>query len=90
MPSLISEWMEDGTMTEYMKTFPRCCNETQRMVRSSSLLPGVRSNKSPKLLGIASGLAYLHGTHVIHADLKSVCCSLLPFIFWSESLSAVV
>lgn len=33
MPRLVSEWMEDGTMTDYMKTFPKCSSETQRMVR---------------------------------------------------------
>jgi len=54
MPSMVSEWMEDGTMTEYMKTFDRCSIETLRM-----------------LVGIASGLAYLHERDVIHADLKS-------------------
>ncbi len=32
MPSMISEWMEDGTMTKYMKTFDRCSIETLRMV----------------------------------------------------------
>ncbi len=32
-PSLISEWMEYGTMHDYMKTFPRNCIETCEMVR---------------------------------------------------------
>ncbi|KLO14121.1 kinase-like protein [Schizopora paradoxa] len=53
-PSLISEWMENGTMNDYMKTFARNCLETCKM-----------------LVGIASGLAYLHSKGVIHADLKS-------------------
>ncbi|KLO13905.1 kinase-like protein, partial [Schizopora paradoxa] len=34
LPSLVSEWMEDGTMTNYMRTFPPCSLETQRMVSS--------------------------------------------------------
>ncbi|KLO13898.1 kinase-like protein [Schizopora paradoxa] len=32
MPRLVSEWMEDGTMTDYMKTFPRCSLQTLKML----------------------------------------------------------
>ncbi|KLO07299.1 kinase-like protein [Schizopora paradoxa] len=53
-PSLISEWMENGTMHEYMRTFSRNSIETCTL-----------------LIGIASGLAYLHSLGIIHADLKS-------------------
>ncbi|KLO13914.1 kinase-like protein, partial [Schizopora paradoxa] len=32
IPRLVSEWMQDGTMTDYMKMFPRCSFETQKML----------------------------------------------------------
>lgn len=33
MPSLVSEWMENGTLTEYIKRLPYCGEETLLMVR---------------------------------------------------------
>lgn len=33
VPSMISEWMENGTMHDYMKTFAQNCIETCKMVR---------------------------------------------------------
>jgi len=53
-PSLISVWMENGTLHTCMSTFSRNSIETCVM-----------------LIGIASGLAYLHSRGIIHADLKS-------------------
>ncbi len=73
MPALISEWMEKGTLHDFMKTFPRCgivaSNMVRSPIRSSSPVPFTLYNK---LRDIALGLVYLHSKEVIHADLKSV------------------
>ena len=40
LPRLISEWMDYGTMTEYMRTIPRCGSETQKLVRVATYFHG--------------------------------------------------
>ncbi len=37
IPNLVSEWVEDGTLDEYMESLPRCSNETCEMVSFLSL-----------------------------------------------------
>lgn len=37
-PSMVSEWMEDGTMHEYMKKFPRGGAYARTMVRPNYFL----------------------------------------------------
>ncbi len=73
MLALISEWMEKGTLHDFMKTFPRCgivaCNMVRSPLRSSSSVPFTLCNK---IRDIALGLTYLHTKDVIHADLKGV------------------
>ncbi|KLO10840.1 kinase-like protein [Schizopora paradoxa] len=36
MPNLVSEWMEDGTLDEYVIELPLCCSETVALLRGIS------------------------------------------------------
>ena len=67
---LVSRWMPNGTITEYVKAKPHVNRiSLVRMpptaVRSSKLNPF-------KLLDVAEGLNYLHTCHMVHGDLKGV------------------
>ncbi len=72
MPNLVSEWVEDGTLDEYMETLPRVQQRNLRNGQFSLFVRFPRPHMMLQLLGISKGLAYLHSLKVIHADLKSV------------------
>ena len=68
---MISEWMEHGTIMDFVVA----CPGTNRL-KLVSVLPRARSEHSPTLLlqlaDVARGLEYLHDWPSVHADLKSV------------------
>ena len=64
--------MPNGTITEYVNE-NRSTNRTA--LASLSLIITTYTTDGTmfvKLLDVAEGLAYLHGMHVVHADLKGV------------------
>jgi serine/threonine protein kinase len=70
---LVSEWMPNGDLREYIKRNP---NADRVSLVSLFLCTFAQHLTSPvpssQLLGIAEGLAYLHSYDVIHGDLKGV------------------
>ena len=66
---LISEWMPNGNLTEYIGAHP----DTNRIGLVGILHPVLDYPLTPhKLRGITDGLHYLHSRDVIHGDLKGV------------------
>lgn len=84
MPALISEWMERGTLHDIMRTFPRGGIDALIMVRRVRIISQSIIIFVCQLRDIASGLAYLHSNHVIHADLKSVSKTFLTSMITSK------
>jgi serine/threonine protein kinase len=75
--ALISEWMEHGTILQFVKDNP----ETNRLklVCTLSISRTTYDNDfDTQLHDVASGLEYLHNFRFIHSDLKSV--SIEPFL----------
>jgi len=72
---LISKWMANGDLTEYIVTHP----DTDRLELVGVPYPILGGALTPsalhKLRGIAKGLQYLHTRHVVHGDLKGVSSS---------------
>ena len=68
----VSEWMQYGTVTEFVNERPY----VNRILLVSLFIVIVTYTAYNailgKLLDVAEGLAYLHGQHVVHADLKGV------------------
>jgi len=68
---MISEWMEHGTIRDFV----RACPETNRLKLVRILSKTLSENPLtllPQLADVARGLKYLHGWPSVHADLKSV------------------
>ena len=75
LPSLVSEWMEESTMSKYLKNHSESINADRKLVIVCSSYSTIAFHSfmiSLKATGIASGLAYLHECGVVHSDLKSV------------------
>ena len=74
MPGLASEWVEGGTMNDYLKKHKNA--NISRVVRAvaefseHNLLIAI-----VQVWGIACGLEYLHNMGVVHSDLKGVSTS---------------
>ena len=82
IPNLVSEWMKNGTLIEYMRDRLLDALEMCRIVRffSISSASQIERDLHRKICEIASGLHYIHTEHnMIHADLKGVGLVLISF-----------
>jgi len=66
---MVSEWMENGNIDAFVQRNPNA-NRTE-LVRTL-LDPHVPSTNIVQLIDVAKGLAYMHGLHLVHGDLKGV------------------
>ena len=70
---IISEWMPNGNVMEYIRSNPqanrlRLVSPAVRSLRHFTLMP----RNDPQLSEAASGVVYLHGLGIAHGDLKGV------------------
>lgn len=68
-PSLISEWMENETASDYVKQHPSI--DRTKLVGSTSSSIYATTDTFGEILGIAEGLHYLHSHDIVHSDLKA-------------------
>jgi len=69
--AMISEWMEHGTIMNFVVVYP----ETNRLKLVSALFRTLGNHSLTllfQLADVARGLKYLHNWPSVHADLKSV------------------
>ena len=71
---LISPWMENGNIQEYIAQHPNTDrkNWVRHLMKGFN---GLYCNTSDQVCGVASGLKYLHSVGIIHADIRSVSVS---------------
>ena len=70
--AMVSEWMPYGNINQFVKAHPDV--DRPKLVRPpfATLLPSFRQLKILQLAGVAKGLIYLHGSEIVHGDLKGV------------------
>ena len=72
-PSLISEWMEHGTVRDFLRKNPPF--DITYLVCAFFFPPCsiiLNVAYALKALGIAKGLEYIHEQNVVHSDMKAV------------------
>ncbi|EJC99172.1 kinase-like protein, partial [Fomitiporia mediterranea MF3/22] len=69
-PVVIAEWMENGTLREYLQKRTDCSVEDMVILLYSSSVHCI-SLLYHQILGIANGVDYLHRQNVVHSDLKA-------------------
>ena len=67
---MVSEWMEHGTVMDFVNAFP--ATNRLKLVRVFPRLEGAPIDIAPQLADISRGLKYLHEWPSVHADLKGV------------------
>ena len=68
--AMISEWMDNGNINEYVKGHEGV-NRVQ-LVSNDITSRGDKRNWLIQLVDVANGLEYMHGLHMVHGDLKGV------------------
>jgi len=68
---MVSQWMENGHMLQYVTKYPGA--DRLELVGLGHRRFGLPLTGS-QLVGITSGLDYLHNSDVVHGDLKGVRC----------------
>ena len=66
---LVSEWMPEGDLTEYIKEHPGA--DRLDLVGTSPIGPDPTFTL-PQLSGVAKGLHFLHANGIVHGDLRRV------------------
>jgi len=68
--SIISERMENGNIVEFVRAHPD--HNRLRLVSGGSRFILQLYRSSGQLIGVATGLEYLHEHDIVHGDLKGV------------------
>lgn len=73
-PEMVYPWMAGGNLRRYVTSKGKDLNEAMRMKLVSDIrIPrSVLLIQDDQLLGIASGLHYLHFEGIVHEDLRGV------------------
>ena len=69
--AMISEWMDNGNINEYVKGHEGV-NRVQ-LVSNDITSRRNECNWLIQLVDVANGLEHMHGLHMVHGDLKGVC-----------------
>ena len=85
-PSCVTPWMRNGSLKVHIEAGSLI--PIHPMVSAHAYSHCARTKRYDQCLGIARGLAYLHGKNVVHGDLKSV--GLIHFIFNSLVLKHII
>ena len=80
--AMISEWMVNGNIGDFVKAHPDVNRITLVSLRfESPYFRSVYSSKNSQLEGVAKGLIHIHDQGMVHGDLKGVRARLLALCF---------
>lgn len=72
-PTMVSEWMGNGDIKEYVKAHPNVNRLELVRFSSNSLSPFAPTfTQSMQLAGVTRGLMYIHDQGIVHGNLKGV------------------
>ena len=85
---IISSWMENGTITQYVRKYHQV-DRVGLVSELASTAPSHFKNWILQLWDVANGLHYLHSCEIIHGDLKGVSLVLFLQLYGTRSLTSV-